>query len=84
MPSLVSHSEPDPVLTLGSREVQMIATLAQSEHRPPLVVSEKFARDLPKATRPAQSQQAFPETPARLDPYRGYSADHGDTEDTET
>jgi acyl-CoA synthetase (AMP-forming)/AMP-acid ligase II len=63
---LVNHSEPDLVLTLGSREVQIIEALAQSEHKPPTVASEKFASCLAKASRPAQGQQPFPETPASI------------------
>jgi acyl-CoA synthetase (AMP-forming)/AMP-acid ligase II len=63
---LVDHSEPDLILTLGSREASIGEALAQSEHRPPVVVSEPFTRPLDKAARPAAGGQPRPETPASI------------------
>ena len=63
---LVDHSEPDLVLTLGAREASMREALAQSGHRPPVVVSEPFSGPLDKARRPASGARPLPETPASI------------------
>jgi len=63
---LVDHSEPDLILTLGSREASIAEALAQSVHRPPVVVSEPFAGPLEKAPRPASDARPLPETPASI------------------
>jgi acyl-CoA synthetase (AMP-forming)/AMP-acid ligase II len=63
---LVDHSEPDVILTLGSRERQMREALANSAHKSPIIVSEEFADPLAKASRPAEGGQLVPETPASI------------------
>jgi crotonobetaine/carnitine-CoA ligase len=63
---LVDHSEPDAILTLGSREQQIREALAQSANKPPIVVSEEFTDQLAKASRPAHGGQPVPETPASI------------------
>ncbi|MGZ5910464.1 MAG: AMP-binding protein [Reyranella sp.] len=63
---LVDHSEPDLILTLGAREASIAQALAQSGHRPPVMVSEPFTGPLDKAARPANDTQALPETPASI------------------
>jgi acyl-CoA synthetase (AMP-forming)/AMP-acid ligase II len=63
---LVDHSEPDLILTLGSRQASMREALAQSGHRPPLVVSEPFTGPLEKTSRPARDASPLPETPASI------------------
>ncbi len=52
---LIDHSEPDLVVTLGAREAQAREALAQAAHRPPVIVSDRFASSLPKARRAAGS-----------------------------
>ena len=51
---LVDHSEPDLVLTLGTRRASIEAALAESVHRPPVTVSESFADGLVPSARPAR------------------------------
>jgi acyl-CoA synthetase (AMP-forming)/AMP-acid ligase II len=64
---LLEHSEPDLVLALAAREEQMCNALAQSAHRPPMLLLENFAASgLVKASRPARSGEAVPETPASI------------------
>jgi acyl-CoA synthetase (AMP-forming)/AMP-acid ligase II len=63
---LVDHSEPDVILTLGSRERQMREALAHSAHKSPIILSEEFADPLAKASRPAEGGQLVPETPASI------------------
>ena len=63
---LVDHSEPDVILTLGSRERQMREALAHSAHKSPVIASEEFADPLAKASRPAEGGQLVPETPASI------------------
>ena len=64
---LLEHSQPDLVLTLASRAAQLGEALAQSRHKPPVVVSDKFsAGNLVKASRPARSGSPTPETPASV------------------
>jgi crotonobetaine/carnitine-CoA ligase len=63
---LVDHSEPDLILTLGSREASIGEALTQSGHRPPVVVSEPFTGPLDKAARPAPDARPVPETPASI------------------
>ena len=63
---LVDHSEPDLILTLGSREASIAEALAQSVHRPPVVVSEPFTGPLDKAVRPVADARPLPETPASI------------------
>ena len=64
---LLEHSQPDLVLTLASRAAQLGEALAQSRHKPPIVVSDNFAAgNLVKASRPAQSGSPTPETPASV------------------
>jgi acyl-CoA synthetase (AMP-forming)/AMP-acid ligase II len=63
---LVDHSEPDLIVTLGSREASITEALAQSGHRPPVVMSEPFAGPLEKAPRPASDALPLPETPASI------------------
>jgi crotonobetaine/carnitine-CoA ligase len=63
---LLEHSKPDLVLTLGSREGQVREALAQSAHKPPVAVSERFPEGLAKAARPAAGEPPRPETPASI------------------
>src|SRR5205823_4298917 len=64
---LLEHSEPDLVLTLAAREAQMSSALAQSAVRPTMLRLEDFAAGgLAKASRPARSGAAVPETPASI------------------
>ena len=63
---LIEHSEPDVILTLGSREGQIKEALAHSAHKPPIIVAEEFAAPLAKASRPAHRRQPVPETPASI------------------
>ena len=48
---LLDHSEPDLVLTLGSRQASIAAALAESAHRPSVAVAERFADTLAQASR---------------------------------
>ena len=43
---LIDHSEPDLILTLGARQASIEEALAQSAHRPRVVVSERFTGSL--------------------------------------
>src|SRR5215203_6256937 len=63
---LVDHSEPDLVLTLGTRRASIEAALAESVHQPPVTVSESFADGLAPASRPARDFHPVPETPASI------------------
>jgi acyl-CoA synthetase (AMP-forming)/AMP-acid ligase II len=63
---LIEHSEPDVILTLGSREGQIKEALAHSAHKPPIIVAEEFAAPLAKASRPAHRREPVPETPASI------------------
>ena len=63
---LVDHSEPDLILTLGSREASIAEAVAQAGHRPPVAMSEPFAGSLEKAPRPASDARPVPETPASI------------------
>jgi acyl-CoA synthetase (AMP-forming)/AMP-acid ligase II len=63
---LIEHSEPDLVVTLGTREGQAREALMQCAHRPPVIASDRFASSLTKARRPAGSGDARPETPASV------------------
>jgi acyl-CoA synthetase (AMP-forming)/AMP-acid ligase II len=63
---LVEHSEPDLIVTLGAREGQAREALAKGAHRPPVIVSDRFASSLTKARRPAGRGDAKPETPASV------------------
>ena len=64
---LLEHSEPDLILTLGSREGQVSDALAQSAHKPPVSRLEDLASgSLVKASRPARSGQPAADTPASI------------------
>jgi acyl-CoA synthetase (AMP-forming)/AMP-acid ligase II len=63
---LVDHSEPDVILTLGSREAQIREALAHSVHKPPIIVSEEFADPLAKASRAVHGGRPLAETPASI------------------
>jgi crotonobetaine/carnitine-CoA ligase len=63
---LLGHSKPDLVLALGSREAQVREALAQSAHRPPVVLSERFPSGLPKARRASAGTAPRPDTPASI------------------
>ncbi|MSO65898.1 MAG: long-chain fatty acid--CoA ligase [Alphaproteobacteria bacterium] len=63
---LVDHSEPDLVVTLDAREGQMGEALAQSVHRPPIVVLSEFAGPLGTVARPRASGGTIPSTPASV------------------
>lgn len=63
---LLDHSRPDLVLVRGPREAQVREAMAQSAHRPPVVVSEAFPSSLPKALRPAGEGDPAPDTPASI------------------
>ena len=63
---LIEHSEPDLVLTVGSRQALMQEALALSPHRPRVISSDEFAAPLAKASQPARDARPFPETPASI------------------
>jgi crotonobetaine/carnitine-CoA ligase len=64
---LLEHSEPDLVLTLGSREGQVSDALVQSAHKPPVSTLEDFASGaLVKTSPPAPNGQPTPDTPASI------------------
>ena len=63
---LVDHSEPELILTLGERQASIEQALAQSTHRPRVVVAESIAGFLEKAARPARDTRPVPETPASI------------------
>jgi crotonobetaine/carnitine-CoA ligase len=63
---LIDHSEPDLILTLGAREASIAEALAQSVHRPRVVVSERVTDTLGKASHAAQESRPVPETPASI------------------
>ncbi len=63
---LVDHSEPDLILTLGSRRASIEEALAKSAHRPGVTVSDGIAGSVEKAARPAREARAVPETPASI------------------
>ena len=63
---LLDHSEPDLVLTLGTRRASIAAALAESAHRPSVAVAESFADALPPASRGARGFKPVPETPASI------------------
>ena len=63
---LIEHSQPDLVVTLGAREAQVREALAKGAHRPPVIVSDRFASSLTKARRPADRGDPQPETPASV------------------
>src|SRR5690349_19361356 len=63
---LVEHSEPDLILTLAARQASIDEALAQSTHKPPVIVSESFDGALPKPRRAASGAEALPETPASI------------------
>src|SRR6266852_1956391 len=63
---LIEHSQPDLVVTLGTREGQAREALVQCAHRPPVIVSDRLASSLTKARRPAGGGEPKPETPASV------------------
>jgi acyl-CoA synthetase (AMP-forming)/AMP-acid ligase II len=63
---LVDHSEPDLILPLAARQATIKEALAQSAHRPAMVVSESFTDSLEKVSRPARDAWPLPETPASI------------------
>ncbi|MBW8268233.1 AMP-binding protein [Caldovatus aquaticus] len=63
---LIAHSEPELIVALAARERQAREALAQSAHRPPVVVAEAFPAGLPKPARPADGAEPGPETPASI------------------
>jgi crotonobetaine/carnitine-CoA ligase len=55
------------ILALGARLPSIGQALAETAHRPPVVVFESFADgDLPPPSRPAQGQSPSPEAPASI------------------
>ena len=63
---LIDHSEPDLVLTLGARQASIEEALAQSVHRPNVIVSEQVAGSLEKVSNAARDTRPVPETPASI------------------
>jgi crotonobetaine/carnitine-CoA ligase len=63
---LLEHSKPDLVLTLSSRGGQMREALAQSAHKPPVAISERFPEGLTTTLPPAAVGPPRPETPASI------------------
>jgi crotonobetaine/carnitine-CoA ligase len=63
---LLEHSKPDLVLTLASREGQMREALAQSAHKLPVAISERFPEGLATASRPSAAGPPHPETSASI------------------
>lgn len=63
---LLDHSEPDLVLTLGARQASIEVALAESVHRPGIVVSESITGSLEKVAHAARDTRPVPETPASI------------------
>jgi acyl-CoA synthetase (AMP-forming)/AMP-acid ligase II len=64
---LLEHSEPDLILALPAREAQIGEALAQSTHKPPVVISDGLAPPrLGTPPRPARRGSPAPETPAGI------------------
>src|SRR3569833_3313287 len=63
---LVDHSEPELGLTRGERRASIEEALAQSTHRPCVVVAESITESLEKAARSARDTRPVPETPASI------------------
>jgi acyl-CoA synthetase (AMP-forming)/AMP-acid ligase II len=63
---LLEHSKPDAVLALAAREGQVREALAQSAHKPPVVLAESFPSALANAARPALGTEPTPETPSSI------------------
>jgi crotonobetaine/carnitine-CoA ligase len=63
---LLGHSKPDLVLALASREGQVREAFAAGEHKPPLVLSDRFPDGLEKVSRPAPPEPPRPESPASI------------------
>jgi len=63
---LLDHSEPDLILVLGSRQASINDALAETAHRPPVVVSDSFDRSVKKPARAAHGDKPLPETPASI------------------
>ena len=63
---LLEHSKPDLVLTLSSSEGQIREALAQSAHKPPVAISERFPEELATTSLPAVAGPPRPETPASI------------------
>jgi crotonobetaine/carnitine-CoA ligase len=63
---LIDHSEPELILTLGERQSSIEEALAQSTHRPRVVMAESITGFLEKVTRPARGARPGPETPASI------------------
>jgi acyl-CoA synthetase (AMP-forming)/AMP-acid ligase II len=67
MAYLLEHSEPDLVLTLAAREMQLRDAIVRSAHRPPILACEAFAAGaVAMAARPARTGPPEPETPASV------------------
>ncbi len=63
---LLEHSKPDLVLALAGRETQVGEALAQSAHKPPVVVLERFPAGLARPSRAAPAGAPRPETAASI------------------
>ncbi len=63
---LIEHSEPDLVLALPWRKAQAEDALAQSSHKPPLVIADGGTLDLPAARRRAPPGEPTPATPSSI------------------
>lgn len=63
---LLEHSEPDLVLAVAWRRGQIEEALAQSAHKPPLVIADAVAGTLPEARRPLLPGEVSPQTPASV------------------
>jgi crotonobetaine/carnitine-CoA ligase len=63
---LIDHSEPDLLLILSSRDAQIGEALAQSTHRPPVLVSDEFSGPLRSPSQPSRNTEPSPETPASI------------------
>ena len=62
----IDHSEPELILTLGSRERQIVDSLALSAGKPFVVIAETFAESLPLSRRRQVSDKPTPEAPASI------------------
>jgi crotonobetaine/carnitine-CoA ligase len=63
---LLEHSEPDLVLTLGSRARQIAEAISVSSHRPSIAISEEFESSLAPAPRAPSKGGPMPDTPASI------------------
>lgn len=63
---LIEHARLDLIVVLSDQRSVVEEALAQSKHRPPVVVAEEFSGSLPAAIRPRDSTTPHADTPASI------------------